>query len=91
MTSPESSPFPDPDSIKIPDYPVDIFPDLFRKAITLGVDQETLDLAHEMIAMGHLTQAGELLVGPLDPEIFSTPVDLPPRTRRDGDIIDSDS
>lgn len=57
-------PMPDPDEFETPDTPAEMFPGELHAEITHGYAKAAL--IGEMLAMGHLVEAGRLIVGDTD-------------------------
>lgn len=54
-------PMPDPDEFETPDTPAEMFPGELHAEITHGYAKAAL--IGEMLAMGHLLEAGKLIIG----------------------------
>lgn len=76
-------PEPDPDNLDIPDTPYELFPGTLGLADKLGYARAAQ--ITEMLAMGHLVEAGKLIVGDESLNEAVPIVDMGPRRPFDRD------
>jgi hypothetical protein len=71
-------PMPDPDDFETPARPAEMFPWEFQTQIAHGYAKAAL--IGEMLAMGHLVEAGRLIVGDTEFPVEAETIGLPRRT-----------